>query len=144
MSTDPTDPRYAGSRPARNPPRAPRAAPILTQAEVENEIVRLSNAMDAALDELVHLSQDAANREVDHKVAEAKAKLAAGLQQGSGPGGRSTVDEREANALIKTEDAFRARLIAQALCDTCRERLRTMRSQIDALRTISANIRGMS
>lgn len=116
----------------------------LTQSEVEGEIARLSDAMEDAMDELARRAQGAADAEADYKVAYAKELLKAGTLEGSGPRGRTTVDEREALALGKVEDLFRARLISEAHHNVAQERLRTQRSQIDALRTIAANIRAQT
>lgn len=120
------------------------SAKPLTQAEVEGEISRLSSAMEDALDQLARNAIDAAEAEAEYKIKYAQKLLQAGGLEGSGRGGRTTVDEREAIALGQCEPEFRARLIKEAHHGVSQEKLRTMRSQIDALRTIAANIRAQT
>lgn len=117
---------------------------VLTAVEVEAEIMRLSDAMEAELGEMASQAQAAAEAEHAFKVAYAKRRLEAGFEDGNGRGGKTTVDEREDMALMATADLFKARLIAEALYDTAKERGRTRRSQIDSLRTLAANIRAQT
>lgn len=117
---------------------------VLTAADVEAEIMRLSDAMEVELGHMADQARQAAEAQHAYKVGFAKRRLEAGYEEGNGRGGRTTVGEREDMALRDTEEQYKAALIAEALYDTAKERGRTRRSQIDALRTISANIRAQS
>lgn len=119
-------------------------APPLTQVGVEREIMRLSDAMETATEELAKHADEAAIAEVDYKVGFAKAILKAGLQQGSGRNGKMTEGDKDATATVECEDLLRARIISEAKHEVDQEKLRTMRSRIDALRTVSANIRAQT
>lgn len=132
--------------PARRGSSSPNPATgeVLTAGHVEAEIVRLSAAMDAALEELATYAVDAAQAEHAYKVQFAKEMLKAKNQPGSGPRGQTTDSVAEAKAIIHSDTELRERLVAEAFHGVTQEKLRTMRSQIDALRTISANIRAMT
>lgn len=117
---------------------------VITAVEVESEIMRLSDGMDDELSVLVDVAQAAAEAEYAYKVGYAQAVLKAANVAGSGRNGLTTVDERENMALRDSDSLLRAHLVADVLYEVAREKLRTMRSQIDALRTIAANIRAQS
>lgn len=137
---------------------------IITAHQVESDIVRLSDAMDEVTSDLKEHFLDAARKlhaykvaklkgERAYKIAHAEAILDARQQAGSGPQGKTTVDEREAMASKATQQAYADSLvedlwmdwlIADAYVETDREVLRTMRTQIDGLRTIAASIRAQT
>lgn len=106
----------------------------LTIPEVESEILRLSARLEGETARLAQLGQAAGLSEIDHKVARAQAFLKA-----EGP-----VDARSAQAEIATKDQMLARRRDEVLYDACRETLRTIRTQLDALRTIAANARAQA
>lgn len=121
-----------------------RGQRVITAAEVESEIMRLSDVMEEVTGSLVDLAQAAAEADVAYRAAKAKINLRATLMAGSGKGGRTTVDERESIVDDRCHDEMLAQRTTEAMYEVARERLRTMRSQIDALRTISANIRSQT
>lgn len=121
-----------------------RPTDVITAAEVEEKILTISDSMEEALDVLDAFAERSAEAEVTYKVAYAKSSLGASGRSGSGREGRMTVDEREATAILACEAQLRERLISEALYEVQREKLRTLRSQLDALRTISANIRAQT
>jgi hypothetical protein len=117
----------------------------LTQAGVEREIMRLSNAMEEATEELAKYADEAAVAEADYKVGYAKAVLKAGMRtDGTGRGGRLTEGDKEATAIVEVEQELRRRCVKDAHHQVAQEKLRTMRARIDALRTVSANIRAQT
>lgn len=116
----------------------------VSMARVEAEIVRLSDAMEDALDDLARRAQTAADAEHAYKVKYAKERLAAVSNGGHGPGGRCTADEAEDRATVRCDAELRARLVSDAYQGVAQERLRTMRSQVEALRTLAANVRSLS
>lgn len=114
--------------------------PPLTQAGVEERIVAISDDMETATEELARLSDIAAEAEVNFKVKWAQQILKA---KAAGDG-KSTVSDREAEATIATESELRARIISEARHSVQQDKLRTMRARLDALRTVSANIRAQT
>lgn len=116
----------------------------LTQAGVEERIVQISDAMEEAVHDLAQFSDEAAEAEVNYKIAFAKAVLKAGMQPGSGRGGKMTEGDKEATATVECENELRARIITEAKKEVQQEAMRTMRSRLDALRTVSANIRAQT
>lgn len=111
----------------------------LTQVEVESRIAHLVDAMEEATDTFEDLARKSANAEADFRKHSALAIIAQ-IQHGE----KMTVGERTARAEVMSSDDHRAYLIARAARDACREHLTTMREQLNALRTVAANIRGQS
>lgn len=112
----------------------------LTQGEVEEAITALSQTMELAIEELAQYSQEAANAEADYKIEYAKHLLKT-KDMAATKMEKPTVAELEARALLGTSRLLRERLVAEAKHETAVEKLRTLRSRIDALRTLSANLR---
>lgn len=83
---------------------------------------------------LADLAMDLARARVAYKKTVAIAYLRA-----AGP-----VKERDAKALIEGEEEFEMYEMAEALHSSKQELLRTLRSQMDSLRTIAANIRAVT
>ena len=101
-------------------------------AEIDLELIRLTQALEEATDDLRELSVDASKKEVEYKRQYARAILQA-------IGG--TVSDREAKAVLETHEALQDRRIAEALRDSCQERCRTLRANISAVQTMAANLR---
>ena len=104
----------------------------LSQASVESEILRLSGRLDWQVGEIGKRARAAAGAEVDHKLAFARALLE---QEGG------TVAEREAKALIACAETYALHKGADAVLLAAQEAGRSLRAQIDALRTLAANQR---
>lgn len=102
--------------------------------EVEDEIRRLLGRLEEATYEMAQLAQAAGEAEVAAKVAYAKTYLAA-----DGP-----VSTREQVATVGSATELLARRIAEAKVMSQRELLSTIRTQVDGLRTIAANMRGLT
>lgn len=107
-----------------------RGAPI-DQVQVEQEILRLTNDLEAETEAFETLSKDHAVKESDFK----KAWYTAYISESG------AVKSREAMAGYKTEDMRLEAQVAEALMKAKRERLHSIRSMLDALRTIAANVR---
>lgn len=103
----------------------------LAQVDVESEIMRLGGLCEKATHEVAKRARAAAEADADFKVANAKAFLRA-----DGP-----VAVREATALVECEDQYRARKNAEAVLLAAQEAGRNYRAQLDALRSINANLR---
>lgn len=106
---------------------------MITPAEVEAELQRLMERLEEATVQMAAFGQEAGEAEVAHKVAFAQAFL-----RSDGP-----VATREQLAVVATAEPMLRRRIADAKLQAQRELLNTIRTQIDAVRTIAANIRSL-
>lgn len=110
-----------------------RTAPI-SQVDVEEEIIRLLNLLESETESFEFLAEDAAEKEAVYKSQWAKAYLTS----------TGSIKEREAHAdWAMTEIAMHYK-IAEALVKAKREKLSSLKTQVDALRTLSANVRAQS
>jgi hypothetical protein len=110
-----------------------RRGPI-SQVEVEEEIIRLLNLLEEETEVFERLSEDAAKKEATHKAEWAKAYLS----------NTGSIKEREAWADYQMADAAMNHKIAEALVKAKREKLSSLRTSIDALRTLNANVRSLT
>jgi hypothetical protein len=106
----------------------------LSQAEVEAEILRLMGELETKTEGLAELATNAAETSVNFKVAKAEAFLEA----------EGTMDVRNARSITATKDDALLAEHSLAIYAAAKEGLNTLRVQIDALRTISANVRGQT
>ena len=107
-----------------------RSQPI-SQVDIENELIRLTDMLENETEIFEDLAQDAAKKEAQHKANWAKEYLSA----------KGSIKEREAWADYKMADLSYDYKIAEALVKAKRERLSSLRTSIDALRTLNANVR---
>lgn len=114
-------------------------API-TMHEVEQEIVRLSNLLDHATTEIAKRARDAAGKRARAKVDLAKAFLEArGTVTTNGR--PISADACEAHARAACEQQVIDDEMAQAVLLAAQEAARNTRAQLDALRSVMANVR---
>lgn len=106
----------------------------MNPVDVEAELLRLVERLEDATLELGRLAEQAAHAEVAAKLGYARAYLAA-----DGP-----VASREASATVASAEETLARRLAEGQQMAQRELLTTLRTQIDALRTIAANMRNLT
>ena len=107
-----------------------RTRPI-SQVEVEHEILRLTDMLENETEAFEKLALDSASKEASYKSNWAKEYL----------GAKGSIKEREAWADYKLEDLIMQFKISEALVKSKREKLNSLRTNIDALRTIAANVR---
>ena len=107
-----------------------RTKPI-SQVEVEEEILRLTDMLEIETENFEQLALDAAVKESNYKAAWSKEYL----------GAKGSIKEREAWADYKLEDLVMQYKISEALVKSKREKLHSLRTSIDALRTLAANVR---
>lgn len=107
-----------------------RGRPI-SQVEVEEEILRLTDSLEQETEAFEQLAIDAASKEANYKASWAKEYL----------GAKGSIKEREAWADYKLEDMAMQFKISEALVKSKREKLHSLRTSIDALRTLAANVR---
>jgi hypothetical protein len=106
----------------------------LSQLEVEREIMRLSKTLTEITADVAHAATEQARTEVDYKLTHTKAWL---MQRNEG----GTVPEKEARALHQAAKQFEDMMMAQAVYRACQESGRNVRAQLDALRSVNANVR---
>jgi hypothetical protein len=103
----------------------------ITQAEIEAEILRLSGMAEKVTHELRKRGEAAAEAEALYRREYAQAYLAS----------EGTVGERDAQATLAVQDVYLERKRAEAILDAAKEAGRNYRAQLDALRSINANLR---
>lgn len=121
-----------------------RGQRVLTAVEVEAKIDDLSDRMEDVLEDFEAREDRAAEAKHAYELAAAKVRLRASSQPGNGPGGRTTVDEREAMVIVECEEQLLEHLIADAKKAAAKKTLDVMSNRMDGLRTIAANIRGQT
>lgn len=104
----------------------------LSADEINAEIMRISQRLDHQVGELAKRARAHADAEVTYKLAYARATLKV---EGA------TVGEREAKALIECAEPYALYKGTGAVLLAAQEAGRSLRSQIDALRTLAASQR---
>ena len=107
-----------------------RSKPI-SQVDIENELVRLMDMLEEETEAFETLAVDCAKKEALYKSNWAKEYLSA----------KGSIREREAWSDYKLSDESYDYKIAEALVKSKREKLTSIRTSIDALRTLNANVR---
>jgi len=103
----------------------------ISQVEIEHELLRLLDMLEMETESFEELAEDSAKKEALYKAEWAKEYLAA----------KGSIKEREAWADYKLADTQYLFKIAEALVKSKREKLLSLRTSIDALRTLNANVR---
>jgi hypothetical protein len=110
-----------------------RSRPI-SQVEVESEILRLVEMLENETENFERLAQDAASKDAIFRSEWSKQYLIAS----------GAVREREAKADVHMAEVMYDSKIADSLVKAKREKLLSLRSSIDALRTLNANVRAQT
>jgi hypothetical protein len=103
----------------------------ISQVEIENEILRFLEMLEQETEAFEQLAEDNAKKEALYKSNWAKEYLSA----------KGSIREREAWSDYKLSDEGYDYKIAEALVKAKREKLLSLRTSIDALRTLNANVR---
>lgn len=107
-----------------------RTNPI-SQVSIEQEILRFIDLLEKETEAFEVLAVDAAKKEALYKSNWAREYLSA----------KGSIKEREAWADYKMDEVNYDYKIAEALVKTKRELLLSVRSSMDAMRTLNANVR---
>ena len=107
-----------------------RSAPI-SQIEIEQELVRLMGLLEEETEQFEILAMDMAKKEALYKTNWAREYLSA----------KGSIKEREAWADYKMEQQSFDYKCAEALVKSKREKLLSLRTSMDAIRTLNANVR---
>lgn len=103
----------------------------VTQVEIESEIIRLTALLEDETEKYADLIENYAKKDARHKSNWAKAYLAAD----------GAVKQRESWADYEMADSLFEMKIAEALSKAKREKLTSLRTSLDSLRTLAANLR---
>lgn len=106
----------------------------LAQAEVEEQIMRLSHRLS-------QITQEVADAAVSQAKAEAAYKRLAARAWLDLRGHKGTVPEKEAEVMERCGQEYEDMKIAEAVSKASYESGRNVRTQLEALRSIAANIR---
>lgn len=107
-----------------------RTSPI-SQVQIEQELLRMMDLLESETEAFEKLAEDAAKKEAQFKANWAKEYLSA----------KGSIKEREAWADYKMADLNYDYKIAEALVKSKREKLISLRTSMDSLRTLNANVR---
>lgn len=107
-----------------------RTSPI-SQVEIEKELLRLMDKLENETEQFETVAMDLAKKEALYKSNWAKEYLSA----------KGSIKEREAWADYKMDQQNFEYKCAEALVKAKREALLSIRSSIDAIRTLNANVR---
>jgi hypothetical protein len=107
-----------------------RSAPI-SQVEIEQELVRLVDRLELETEQFETLAMDCAKKEALYKSNWAREYLSA----------KGSIKEREAWADYKLDQQNFDYKCAEALVKSKREALLSIRTSMDAIRTLNANVR---
>lgn len=102
-----------------------------TPQSVVHHLVELSALLDKATDEIAVLDEEAVRGKGAHQVAYARAFLT----------GTGSVDARKQQAVLECADLWLAYELADAKTRACKERIRTLRDQIEIGRSLNAAVR---
>ena len=103
----------------------------ISQVDIENELLRLIEMLEEETEAFEVLATDNAKKEALHKSNWAKEYLSA----------KGSIKEREAWADYKLDESSFDYKISEALVKAKREKLLSLRTSIDAMRTLNANVR---
>lgn len=103
----------------------------ISQIDVEETLLELIQELEKETETFERLAVDAAKKEALYKSNWAKEYLSA----------KGSIKEREAWSDYKMDEMMFDHKIAEALIKAKREKLLSLRTSIDALRTLNANIR---
>jgi len=107
-----------------------RSKPI-SSVEIEAELIRITQQMEKETEDFEILIKEHAVKEAEYKKNWFKEYLAA----------EGAVKQKESWAGYKTSELHYETLVAEALVKAKREKLHSLRTACDALRTLAANVR---
>lgn len=112
----------------------PRDLDPMAQRDVEREIIRLSNVLVQITEEVAYAATEEAKADVAYKLAYARQQIRLAKEPG-------TVALKDALALDACASEFGAMKASEAVYRALQEKGRNLRAQLDALRSLAANVR---
>ncbi len=107
---------------------------IVGPVDVEREIIRLCELCELVVTRIADRARKCAEADAEYKRVHARAVLEA----------TGTIPERDAKATLAAADEYLRKRIAEAEQLAAQEAGRNYRAQLDALRSINANVRQMA
>lgn len=107
----------------------------LSQVEIETQLLRLADMLADVTEEYRDLCDATSQAEMDAKHAFHTAVVMLAGEE------KMTADVRKARAWLAAEGDERGYATLAAGKEACRESMRTLTTRIEALRTVSANVR---
>ncbi len=112
---------------------------LLSQGEIETEILRLSEELEAETYRYADVADLAATAEADYKLQ--AARLIVGFVASPT---KMTALEKQARVDAQCDASYRVWKINEARRQSSKEALLSLRARLDSLRTLSANIRNQT
>lgn len=112
---------------------------VLTPVDCERMLGNALRKLDEATHEYADISQKAAQAEADYRKAQGQ-KVLAILRHGE----FASAKERDARIEYELSDERQTYLLLDAARNSAREALLSLRTRIEALRTITASVRGQT
>jgi len=112
---------------------------VLTQGEIEADIMRVADEIEEQTHVYADVAHDAAVREADYKLRVARAIVSLSASEA-----RMTAAEKQARADVQAAEELREWKIADARLKATKESLLSLRARMDALRSLSANVRSQT
>lgn len=109
---------------------------MLMPAQVEKRLRELEQALDEAHADLVAAEDEFQQSKADHEIGMARARLELARQPG-----KSTVQERDDQALLLNESNYRRLLTSEAWVKGSRANVSRLRTQVDITRSLGTGLR---
>lgn len=116
----------------------------LSPHDVDVAIMAISDELETETTTYAKLEEEAANAEATYKGDFARSFVTAGAMVDGASGRRIAASLAEAHAEAGTTDAMRMWKIADARRRASKEALLSLRARLDAMRTLSANLRAQT
>jgi len=118
---------------------------LLTQGEVEQEIMALSDELAEETRRYADVSELAADHESAYKERHAKAVIHVYEQVGiTADAKKLSASERDARIDLLCQDGYATWKVTGARAEASKQALLSLRARLDALRTLAANIRAQT
>jgi hypothetical protein len=112
---------------------------LLSQGEIEEMILAVADALEEETERYAQVCDQAARAEADWKYRSARSFIVLGEQEG-----RMTAAEKEHRVTIANFTELRTYRLVDAQRAASKEALNSLRARLDALRTLSANVRNQT
>lgn len=112
---------------------------FLTQGDIETQILEVSEALEDETERYASICTESAIAEADWKYRQARSYIVLTEQEG-----RMTAAEKDHRVTMANFSEFRSYRLLDARRTASKESLNSLRTRLDALRTLSANVRNQT
>lgn len=109
---------------------------VFTQVDIEERIVRLNDELETYTEQFADIAEARAEAEAEYKYA-----FSRGIVEQNG---KVPVATKEAIAHLRSPKAYREWKVLEARERATQQKLMAIRTQLDSLRTIAANVRTLT